>query len=407
MQLRRIALLCVLPLVARAALAAFGPAYCPVTNAAYQCVYTDAFLKRPRMGGFMLPPDGGTEQDFRDLAKIGARLVRYQMKPAKELKAKPNASVDEYETAFMAWIDGRMAKLDQMIRWTDGTDIWFVVDLHGSPGGLYSADNLPKEAMTCKNSNRMFGEKVYAAMFLRAWRRIAEHCRDLPRIWGYDLVNEPNQTMPMKADFWTLQKLCAEHVRKFDPKTPIIIESNRHSIPYTYDDLAPLEMPDIVYSVHMYLPFDFTHQGVLGMTPVKSPVPYPNDVYGWDKAKLVDELKLARAFQQRHGAHIFVGEFGAAVWAPGREKWFDDVILLYREWGWDWTLHAFREWSGWSLEHTAAKWGVCEDSNFTHVAESAALNVVKRHLAEMNPDTHGFLHRVINWIKPQQKGTLQ
>jgi hypothetical protein len=28
-----------------------------------------------------------------------------------------------------------------------------------------------------------------------------------------------------------------------------------------------------------------------------------------------------------------------------------DCIALFEEFGWDWSYHAFREWSGWSVEH--------------------------------------------------------
>ena len=28
-----------------------------------------------------------------------------------------------------------------------------------------------------------------------------------------------------------------------------------------------------------------------------------------------------------------------------------DCIELFEEFGWDWSYHAFREWSGWSVEH--------------------------------------------------------
>ena len=29
-----------------------------------------------------------------------------------------------------------------------------------------------------------------------------------------------------------------------------------------------------------------------------------------------------------------------------------DLIDLFEEYGWDWSYHAFREWAGWSVEHT-------------------------------------------------------
>ena len=62
-------------------------------------------------------------------------------------------------------------------------------------------------------------------------------------------------------------------------------------------------------------------------------------------------LKPVRDFQLKHGARIYVGEFSAVAWAPGAEKYLEDCIALFEEYGWDWTYHAFREWKGWSVEH--------------------------------------------------------
>ncbi len=48
---------------------------------------------------------------------------------------------------------------------------------------------------------------------------------------------------------------------------------------------------------------------------------------------------------------MYVGEFSAVCWAEGAERYIGDVISLMEEYGWDWTMHAWREWSGWSPEH--------------------------------------------------------
>lgn len=36
----------------------------------------------------------------------------------------------------------------------------------------------------------------------------------------------------------------------------------------------------------------------------------------------------------------------------GADRYLADVIDLFEEYGWDWSYHAFREWAGWSVEHT-------------------------------------------------------
>ena len=53
--------------------------------------------------------------------------------------------------------------------------------------------------------------------------------------------------------------------------------------------------------------------------------------------------------------HIFLGEFSAIRWAPdgSAHRYIRDCIEIFEKHGWDWTYHAFREWSGWSVEHTS------------------------------------------------------
>lgn len=50
------------------------------------------------------------------------------------------------------------------------------------------------------------------------------------------------------------------------------------------------------------------------------------------------------------------GELSFA-WAEGAGEYLTDCISLFEEYGWNWSYHAFREWSGWSVEH------VCDGPN--------------------------------------------
>ena len=108
----------------------------------------------------------------------------------------------------------------------------------------------------------------------------------------------------------------------------------------------------MVYSVHMYMPHQFTHQGVY-----KNPtgLSYPGVIQGkrWDKEELRQALQPVVDFQRAHGVHIYLGEFSAIRWAPGDSayNYLRDLIDIFEENGWDWAYHAFREWDGWSVEH--------------------------------------------------------
>lgn len=52
-----------------------------------------------------------------------------------------------------------------------------------------------------------------------------------------------------------------------------------------------------------------------------------------------------------YNVHIYIGEFSAPRWAPGAAMYLADCISLFEEYNWDWSYHAYREWTGWSLEH--------------------------------------------------------
>ena len=225
-----------------------------------------------------------------------------------------------------------------------------VVDLHTPPGGRVEAREF-----------RMFREKAFADAFVAMWRGIALRFLGRAGIYGYDLCNEPDQLSAAPFDYWTLQRLAAEAVREIDPETPIIVESNNKTAPQTFSYLCPLNLTNVIYQVHMYEPGDFTHQLPRSRQGGETPalMRYSSPVR--NKAVLERVLSVVRAFEEKHGAKIYVGEFSASAWAPGAETYLADCIALFRDYGWNWTYHAFREWEGWSVEHEPVAWGTGHD----------------------------------------------
>ena len=320
----------------------------PQVNGDLVCAYTDRVRNAPQKRGVMLPARACTEDDFKTLHEWGATLARYQIVdgpvPAKD--EAPETFIPRYR----AWLDGMLDRLDRdMLPWAVKYGIDIVVDLHRVPGGF-------KDGVA-----RVFCEKTYTDEFVDCWRRIASRFRGREGIYGYDLINEPNQHAPAETDYWTLQRLAAEAIREIDPETPIVIESNHMDSPLSFSYLSPLDLTNVIYQVHMYEPGDFTHQlphTKLGIEPPEF-VRYPSP--GHDKALARRVLEVVRKFERKHGAKIFVGEFSASAWAPGAEKYIADCIDLFREYGWDWTYHAFREWEGWSVEHEPVAFGTAPE----------------------------------------------
>ena len=287
---------------------------------------------RQPLRGCMLPARATTEDDVETLHRWGATMARFQIM-RNWFMDNDCQDLDEYAR----WIDSRLDNLEDVLRWAEARGMKICVDLHSPPGGKRPGDR----------TMNMFFEEKYADAFVETWKRIAARFRGHPALYGYDLVNEPVQRLPVAVGYWEIQRRAAEAVRAIDPDTPIVVESNLSASPAAFRYLSPLAMDNVIYQIHVYTPHDYTHQGIRG-TP-RGAV-WPDPAAGRDAGLLRRTLEPVRAFQERHRARIYVGEFSAAAYAPGAERYLRDCISLFEEYGWDWTYHAFREADVWNVE---------------------------------------------------------
>jgi len=102
------------------------------------------------------------------------------------------------------------------------------------------------------------------------------------------------------------------------------------------------------------MPGEYTHQGVNSNVATNK---YPDADKGWNRDYIVRQLSAVRAFELKHHAKIYIGEFSAAAWAEGADRYIADCFSVFNEYGWDWSYHAFREWTGWSVEHETPRGG--------------------------------------------------
>ena len=327
-----------------------------------------AAQRRQPLRGCMLP-HGTTEEDIATLASWGATLVRFQI-------ARNWSGVDDNQdlAEYAAWVDSLLDNLAEVLEWCAARGMKVCVDLHTPPGGKRAGDR----------AMNMFFQKKFADAFVGTWRRIATRFKGHPALYGYDLVNEPIQREPAPFSYWELQKRAAEAIREIDPGAAIVVESNLGSVAESYRYLSPLAMDNVIYQVHLYKPYEYTHQGVWGnpMERDGRPLAWPDPARGWTTDHLRRVLAPVRAFQEKHRARIYVGEFSAVSWAPGAENYLRDCIALFEEYGWDWTYHAFREWGAWSVEHEPIEPGRAGSSNFRPVPDSPRKRALLEGLAK-------------------------
>ena len=324
--------------LASLSLKAAPPIWPGATNTDYKVAYPQRVRDLPPLRGVMLPGGDCTEDDFKTLHDWGATLVRYQM---TRFWGARNANQDLAD--YDRWLDGKLDHLERdVLPWARRYGIKVVVDLHVAPGGRDASGEM-----------NMFHDAAFADHFVACWRKIATRFRGHAEIYGFDLINEPNQQRQALegCDYWNLQRRAAEAVRAIDPDTPVIIESNGWDGAAGFKYLSPLAMDNVIYQVHMYEPHAFTHQGVGARGKGWKPVAYPDPKAGWDREYIRARLKPVLEFRDRHHARIYVGEFSAIAWGPGADRFIADSIALFTEYGFDWSYHAFREWTGWSVEH--------------------------------------------------------
>ena len=296
----------------------------------------------PRLRGAMISPN----IDSNSLRVLGgdwnANVIRWQL--VRQGRSGEASSVE----AFDDWVEGELRRLDAALPHCEANGLYVVLDLHSPPGGKVTAGGY------VGSDDRLFTDPACQTKFVEFWRRTAARYKDAKAIWGYDLVNEPVEGLVEEGcdDWQGLAERAARAIRAVDPNRAIIVEPAAWGGPDGLAGLVPLSVSNVVYSVHMYLPHAFTHQGVHNAGPEYV---YPGMIDGkvWDKTKLEAALQPVVDFQRHYGVHIFIGEFSAIRWAPDNSahRYLKDLIEIFEARDWDWTYHAFREWSGWSVEH--------------------------------------------------------
>lgn len=294
----------------------------------------------PRLRGAMVHPRM-TREDLEFFARQwNGNLIRWQLLRLPE--AGKESDFEDYDR----WLAEELTHLDQVLRWAEELGVMVVVDLHSPPGGPISG------GWVQTGSGPFWASPDAQAHFVKVWQRMAARYKGNDVIWGFDLMNEPDdRTVVEGCDDWqTLAERAGRAIREIDPDRTLIVEPPHWGSADGFAGFEPIDLPNVVYSFHLYTPFEYTHQGVHAPA---DPIAYPGQINGrmWDKDAIERSIQPAVAFADRYRVHMYVGEFSAIRWAPGAERWLADVIAIFEKHGWDWSYHAYREWHGWSLEH--------------------------------------------------------
>lgn len=313
--------------------------------------------------------DDFNEQNFIDLADMGANLVRWHFGPGIPYDPETD-DISQYRDAYLAEHEETIKEALIAANACERHGMKIIVTLSGFPG--WREEN--------GGGMRMFYNEAHADIFVEAWKIAALSFKNEESIYAFDIVNEPSMNWWDKdGTVWNNLFLhTVEEIRRIDPDRTVVYEPLVYANPISFIDLELLPIDNVIYSVHMYSPFDFTHQGVERLLGYDAEMEYPgivptrnweqetlaysgiyeSDEYFWDKEMLRTYLKPVIDFQKEHNVPIWVGEFSAARWAPNGStyRYLNDCLELFEEYSWHWTYHTFRSSDIWSVEHSTDRY---------------------------------------------------
>ena len=279
--------------------------------------------------GVMSPQNNFTAADADTLKNLWkANIIRWQI-------MSPNnwpATVAAYDT----WLNGEITELDNAFNWCEPLGIKILIDLHYTPLGFKS-----------DTGTAVFYDLSANNKLIAVWRTLAARYKDRPALYGYGLINEPQEILtPLTGcDFRTTIQKIGDTIRGIDRKTPIFVAAEKGDNPFGFVSLTPFPFTNIIYEVHMYEPHEYTLQRLPSNPSDTTSYTYPGMVGTtlYNKAQLTTSLNAVRTFQTNYSARIHVGEFSTVRWADGAATWLRDCIDIFEGYGWSWTYHAYKE----------------------------------------------------------------
>lgn len=274
-------------------------------GASFQAQYTASGLSRGVNFGniFEAPREGDWGLTFSDTLvdqawNAGFKSVRLPVRWSNHASATAPYTID---SVFMTRVE---TAVDKLI----AKGFLVVLDMHH----YRQLDGDPLDA-----NEASVAVNVLEDRFVAMWSQIAERFRDRNDRLVFELYNEPHGRL--NGEPWNIlaaRGLAA--VRVSNPWRVVVLGPTHWN---NASDLAMLKIPfdaNLVFTIHHYEPFNFTHQGAEWIQPV-----LPTGVTCCNTTQLAQiaaPLDIAKAWSKANRYPIFVGEFGAYSKAPAASR---------------------------------------------------------------------------------------
>lgn len=252
---------------------------------------------------------------FAKIKEAGFDHVRLNIHPFAHMKgAEDNYQMKEEWYSTLDWI------VDNTLR----NDLKIILDLHE-----FNAMSENPQANKPK--------------FLSFWRQMSEKFSTYSNRVIFEVLNEPHDKLD--AALWdTYFKEALALIRAKNPERPVIVGPTQWNSIDKVDTLSlPADDPNLIVTVHYYLPMSFTHQGASWVGEKlrnTTGVTWGTDA---EKAEVVKHFEKVQQWSQQNNRIIYLGEFGAYDKGPmdSRLIYTDYVCRTCEKMGWSWGYWQF------------------------------------------------------------------
>jgi endoglucanase len=236
-----------------------------------------------------------------------------------------------------------------------------VITMLSLPGSRWKQNNDDQDDV------RIWNAKDYQRQAAVFWQELALELKDHPAVVGYNILNEPHperlydsnsihvqevQQQEIQKMIYLFYDMVIRAIRTVDQDTPIILDSSAYADSNSFAFFKPHNDPNILYSFHMYEPYEYTNR-LLN----QGQFVYPGIIGGkyWNCNELKNYMQSVIEFQNLYAipsCQILVGEFGGHRMSFGLDEYFRDLIGIFVEQSWHFAFYAFREdrWEGMDYE---------------------------------------------------------
>lgn len=262
------------------------------------------FLEPPRNANWSIPLN---ESHFALVKQAGFDSVRLPVKWSDYAQATAPYTI---EPDFFQ-------RIDRLLAAAEASKLRLVLNVHHYDG----LDSEPDK---------------HVERFVGLWQQIATRYRDRGDWLYFELDNEPHSKLDPQWNEVLRKGLAA--VRQSNPVRPVIVGPPSWNGIWA---LPKLDLPDdrnLIVTVHMYNPFEFTHQGASWADAKVRSVKDKTFGTAEEIAKVKQELDQAAKWSKEHNRPIYVGEFGAFQNAPlsSRVVWTQAVARHCEQAGMSW-----------------------------------------------------------------------